>query len=62
MNINAADPPGSYQGSGKEMNLSSVLIYMNVCSPQKNSIGPGGVNTEEADRGKLGLSPPASAH
>lgn len=39
MNINAPASPGSRQGSGKEMNLNSVLIYGNICSLQENSIG-----------------------
>lgn len=39
MNINARTSPGSRQGSGKEMNLNSVLIYGNICSLQEDSIG-----------------------
>lgn len=39
MNINALPSPGNRQGSEKEMNLNSVLIYGNICSLQDNSIG-----------------------
>lgn len=39
MNINAPASPGRRQGSGKEMNLNSVLIYGNICSLQENSFG-----------------------
>lgn len=39
MNINAPTSPGSRQGSGKEMNLNSVLIYGNIGSLQENSSG-----------------------
>lgn len=39
MNINAPTSLGSRQGSRKEMNLNSVLIYGNICSLQENSNG-----------------------
>lgn len=55
MNINVPVSPGSRQGSGKEMNLNSVLIYGNIYSLQEKSIG----RTESIWGGRAGkVEPP----
>lgn len=54
MNINAPESSGSCQGSGKEMNLSSVLIYMKIYSAQSNSIGRAkSIETERREKHEL---------